>query len=223
MEEPRVRRATRDDLLALAAVLARAFVRDPYFSWLAGEAPERNQRMRDAWHAILRFASAGLRETWTDETRSGAAIWIPPGRESSSVIESVRLFPTYARLTGWGRVRAASAIVELLERRRHVHAPVPHFYLSALGVDPERQGRGIGSAILRPVLARADATATPAYLETATARNVLLYERHGFEVVEELILPGTDVRGWLMLRPPSPASAAPDPAAPDPPSRSESG
>ena len=35
----------------------------------------------------------------------------------------------------------------------------------------------------------------------ATARNVLLYERQGFNVVEELTLPNTDVHGWLMLRP----------------------
>ena len=34
-------------------------------------------------------------------------------------------------------------------------------------------------------------------------RNVLLYERHGFDVVEELILPKTDVHGWLMLRAPA--------------------
>lgn len=223
MEQPIARRATRDDLPALAAVLARAFARDPYFSWLAGEAPERNQRMRDAWHGILRFASAGLSETWTDGARSGAAIWIPPGRAPSSLLDSVRLLPTFARLTGWRRMREASAAVEFLEERRHQYAPAPHYYLSALGVDPERQGQGIGSTLLAPVLEAADATGAEAYLETATARNVLLYERHGFAVVEELLLPRTDIRGWLMLRPPHRASGAADPGAVDPPSRPGSG
>jgi ribosomal protein S18 acetylase RimI-like enzyme len=223
MEEPIARRATRDDLPLLAAVLARAFARDPYFSWLAGDASERNQRMRDGWLGILRFASSGLRETWTDADRSGVAIWIPPGRAPSSMLESLRLLPTFARLTGWGRMREASTVVELLERRRHHHAPTPHFYLSALGVDPDRQGQGVGSALLAPVLRAADSSGTPAYLETATARNVLLYERHGFGVVEELVLPRTDIRGWLMLRPPGAASAAVVPPAADPPSRPGSG
>ena len=223
MEEPIARRATRDDLPALAAVLARAFAHDPYFSWLAGDASERNQRMRDGWLGILRYASAGLRETWTDDDRNGAAIWIPPGRAASSMLDSLRLFPTFARLTGWNRMREASAAVELLERRRQRHAPTPHYYLSALGVDPERQGQGVGSALLAPILRAADAGGTTAYLETATARNVLLYERHGFGVVEELVLPGTDIRGWLMLRPPRSASGDVDPAAVDPPSRPGSG
>ena len=139
------------------------------------------------------------------------------------MFESFRLFPSFTRLTGWSRMREASAAVELLEHRRRAHAPSPHFYLSALGVDPDVQGRGIGSAILEPVLRRADATGAAAYLETATARNVLLYERHGFAVVEELLLPGTDIRGWLMRRPPGPAREEPAPADPDPPSPSGSG
>ena len=197
-----VRRATRADVPHLASVLARAFVRDPFYAYLAGDAPERNQRMRDGWSGIVRFASAGLRETWTTDDRAGVAVWIPPGRKGSSVIDSVRLMPSMARLAGGGRVREVASALEVLERRRHHHVPQPHWYLSVLGVDPERQREGIGSALLRPVLARADADAAVAYLETATAHNVLLYERHGFEVVEELILPKTDIRGWLMTRPP---------------------
>jgi hypothetical protein len=55
---------------------------------------------------------------------------------------------------------------------------------------------------MEPVLEICDRDGVPAYLETAVARNVLLYERAGFEVVEELILPKTDIRGWLMRRSP---------------------
>lgn len=207
-----VRRATHAEIPDLAAVLARAFVRDPFFSYLAGEAAERTQRMRDGWSGILRHASAGLSETWTTDGRAGVALWIPPDRRASSLLDSLRLIPALARLTGWRRLRDASVAIEVLEERRRAHAPTPHYYLSALGVEPELQGTGIGSALIAPTLATADAAGTPAYLETATARNVLLYERHGFDVVEELILPKTDVHGWLMLRAPVTGRA---PAAPE--------
>jgi ribosomal protein S18 acetylase RimI-like enzyme len=223
MPEPPVRRATQAEVPAMAAVLARAFARDPFFSWLAGDAPERNLRMRLGWAGILRHASARLRETWTTDDVAGVAIWLPPGHGASSLLDSLRLTPALARLTGWRRLREVSAATELLEQRRRTHVPAPHWYLSALGVDPDRQRQGIGSALLRIVLDRADADRTPAYLETATARNVLLYERHGFEVVEELILPGTDVRGWLMLRPPEASAAASDRATPGHPSPPGSG
>jgi ribosomal protein S18 acetylase RimI-like enzyme len=209
---PRVRRATRDDIPALAAVLARAFSADPFFRFLAGDAPERAQRMRDGWRGILRFASAGLAATWTTDDLAGAAIWIPPGRGPSSAVDQLRLVRVYGRLIGWRRLRQTGTAIEALDERRRAHAPESHYYLSALGVDPDRQGEGIGSALLSPGLAEADAQGVACYLETATGRNVLLYERHGFDVVEELVLPGTDVHGWLMVRP---ASAAPPAAGPE--------
>lgn len=197
----------------MAAVLARAFARDPFYSYLAGDAPERNLRMRTGWMGILRHASAGLRETWTTADVAGVAVWVPPGRGTSSFLDAVRAVPALARLTGWRRLREVAGAMELLERRRQAHVASPHWYLAALGVEPDRQGRGIGSALLACGLARADAERAPAYLETATARNVLLYERHGFEVVEELLLPRTDIRGWLMLRRPSASVAPTDPGA----------
>lgn len=200
-----VRPATPADIPEMAATLARAFARDSFFAYLAGDAPERNQRMRDGWVGILRHTSDNLSTTYTTDDRTGVALWHPPGYHGASFIGSLRLLPSVVRLAGSvRRLREVSRVVGALEKRRQRHAPEPHFYLSALGVDPDRQGEGIGTALVQPVLDRADAAETIAYLETATARNVLLYERMGFAVIEELILPGTDVHGWLMLRPPNP-------------------
>ena len=188
------------DIPELAGVLTRAFTHDPFYSFLAGDAPERNGRMRDGWEGILRFASAKLAETYTTDDLAGAAVWLPPGYGQPSVIDSLRLTPAMTRLAGWRRIRTVTSAIDALERRRKHHAPGPHFYLSALGVEPDRQGTGLGSALLQPVLDRCRRLRIPAYLETATARNVLLYERLGFGVVEELTIPNSDVRGWLMLR-----------------------
>lgn len=198
-----VRRATAGDIAELAAVLARAFANDPYQLFLAGSAPERNQRIRDGWNGLLRHSSNRLSDTWTTDDHAGVALWYPPGYRGPSFLDSMRLVPSVTRLAGgWRRLRAISRAVAALEERRRHHVPGPHYYLSVLGVEPERQGEGVGTALLRPALVAADERRLPAYLETATARNVLLYERVGFDVVEELTLPGTDIHGWLMRRPP---------------------
>jgi predicted N-acetyltransferase YhbS len=47
-------------------------------------------------------------------------------------------------------------------------------------VVPAAQGRGLGSALRRPVLDRADQAGLPAYLEATSPHNTALYERHGF-------------------------------------------
>jgi len=156
--------------------------------------------MLAGWTGILRYASARLSDTYTTEDRAGVAIWLPPGYHNPPLLDALRLGPAMARLAGWARVRSISNAVSELERRRHRHVPQPHYYLSALGVEPGRQGQGIGTALMRPVLDRCDRDHLPAYLETATDRNLPLYERHGFGVVEELTLPGAGVHGWLMRR-----------------------
>lgn len=56
-----------------------------------------------------------------------------------------------------------------------------HFYL-----DPGIQGRGLGSAVLRTLLERADADGVPVRLNVLQGSDaVRLYERHGFTVEDQ--------------------------------------
>jgi hypothetical protein len=55
------------------------------------------------------------------------------------------------------------------------------------------------------VLERCDRDGVPAYLESSKERNVVLYERHGFRVVEQLRLPKDGPPIWRMWREPAKA------------------
>jgi len=85
--------------------------------------------------------------------------------------------------------------------RKHPRSP-SHWYLYAIGTSSSSQGRGVGSALLRDMLDRIDEERLPAYLESSNIRNVPLYERHGFNVVEEIRLPGGGPAMWRMWREP---------------------
>jgi ribosomal protein S18 acetylase RimI-like enzyme len=78
-----------------------------------------------------------------------------------------------------GRLGALSAGMML---QGSLHPEEPHWYLPWIGVRPEAQGKGVGSALLARGLARADADGLPAYLEATSRRNAALYARYGFEV-----------------------------------------
>jgi GNAT superfamily N-acetyltransferase len=74
----------------------------------------------------------------------------------------------------------------------------------ALGVAPAQQGRGLGRALLQPMLARADAEQVRCYLETFTERNVQFYTKLGFRVLVHDSIPGGGPPFWTMVRLPQP-------------------
>ena len=78
--------------------------------------------------------------------------------------------------------------------------PFKHWFLQAIGVDPQFQGRGYASKLLRPMLSRIDEEGLPCYLETLEGQNVRLYEHFGFKVLEESNVPNTNLTNWAMLR-----------------------
>ena len=102
-------------------------------------------------------------------------------------------------LSPLSRRRFTEAMAWLETQHREVMAE-PHWYLWALGVEPDSQGRGIGTALLQPVLKQAAADGSPCYLETQTERNVRFYRRQGFEVLLDVEVPGIGLRLWCMGR-----------------------
>ena len=69
------------------------------------------------------------------------------------------------------------------------HPEEPHWYLAVIGSDPTVRGGGFGQALMRSRLDRVDAEHAPAYLESSNPVNVPYYERFGFEVTGEMVLP----------------------------------
>jgi ribosomal protein S18 acetylase RimI-like enzyme len=78
----------------------------------------------------------------------------------------------------------------------------PLWILGMVGVDPDRQGQGLGRAVIAPGLVRADAEGAAVFLETQTARNVAFYESLGFDVLGEIDLPNGGPTHWAMRQTP---------------------
>ncbi len=184
-----------------AGVLARAFLNDPFYRYVMPDPDGRPERIGWWMACLVRY---GLRYGVIEvdcAPAAGAAIWLPP---SQPMIDPLRmgsaglvLAPFRLGLTAFRRLLEVDRVWDGLHRRE----PRPHWYLLAIGVDPDRQGQGIGGGLLRSGLARADAAGLPCYLETMTDRDVAFYRKHGFTVVAEGRI-GNGSPFWTMRRPP---------------------
>ncbi|HEV2059894.1 MAG TPA: GNAT family N-acetyltransferase [Solirubrobacteraceae bacterium] len=189
------RKARPEEFGALAEVLAHAFYDDPVTAWFYPDATRRLRHGRRFFAIRLRqLAGHGL--IFTNDDRSGAALWAPPGHWREDFRQSLRMLPMLPVLLPH-IVRSTRAVLEI-ERR---HPVAPHYYLSVVGTDPEKQGGGIASALLAPILHRCDETGTAAYLESSKESNLSFYARHGFAVRERIELPDGPPL-WLMWREP---------------------
>jgi GNAT superfamily N-acetyltransferase len=191
----RLRRAGAEDVGRLKSVMADAFFEDPIFGWMMPDDTKRAARLCRYFAIELRHLVLPRGRVWTTDDLAGAALSLPPGGWRASL--RVTLLEGGAFGAHLSRAARLAAAIE----RRHVREP--HYYVRDVGVLPTMQGKGLGSALLGPTLSRCDREILPAYLEASSERNAALYERLGFQLIDELRVKGSPPLR-LMLRPPDP-------------------
>ncbi len=216
MNAPPLREPTElrgEEEAASGELLARAFDDDPIFVWIEPADAARREFLVPLFTALTRRSrrlAVALAARTADAELAGVSLWKTP--------ELTTLSAEQLAMTGLDRLgdflspaasRRFDAVFHAVDAALAEDVREPVWYLGVLGVEPSLRGRGLGSALMRPLLERADREGLATTLETAKARNLALYARHGFEVLRELPppAPGGPVV-WTMRRPPRPSVGA---------------
>ena len=190
--EPQIRSMSPGELETVCEVIGLAFADNP--STLANVKGDR-AKARKVMREAVRVAKFG--RSWSHALVAvdadkvvgalNAAQWphCQPG-----TLEKIRTAPSMLRIMKGALPRAFTMMT-----RREAHDPhEPHWHIGPVGVMPDLQGRGIGTALLELFLSSTDATGSPTFLETDVDRNVALYENLGFEVVAQEDIIGVSTR-----------------------------
>ncbi len=196
---PEVARAGRGDAAVLVDILTAAFGDEPLLNWWLKQGDAKERARRGFFDHAVRGGVHPKAEFWRFGD-AAAAIWTPPGATAFD-LSPWRTLLVLPRLMSIAGRRGLNRALELGAILTAHHPSEPHAHLVFLGVRPDRQGQGLGSAILKRTLADVDQAHLPAYLETATEANVRLYQRYGFDVSAELRCPPDGPAFWTMLRP----------------------
>ncbi|MFF1713374.1 GNAT family N-acetyltransferase [Streptomyces sp. NPDC058268] len=195
-----IRRAGESDRADVVRLLDEAFRDDPVSSWVFPDAEHRRRR-----HGALMdgFFDLALSEGYVDIAEDGSAValwWSVPAGGDESADEAGEEGPAQLREA----VDPDNARIEEIARLTGEAHPTdrPHQYLHMIGVSPERQGEGLGSALIGAVLERCDREGLHAYLEASNSRSRTLYSRLGFRFTGNAINLPDGPQLWPMWREP---------------------
>ncbi len=176
-----MRHATPLDADTAAAVLAEAFSADPFMTYLWPD-PDRPEYPNPvAVRAFMDTAFAAfipLGHCYVIDDRA-AALWSPPGIEADKAAVG-EIFAEH------GDPAIMETAAPKFAAMHECHPDQPHFYLADIGATDAARGQGLGSALIGRVLDVCDRDGFHAHLDATSRRSRTLYERHGFEVVEEI-------------------------------------
>ena len=191
-----LRTATLEDLPVIVDTAARALGAEAMLRWSFGEERFEERIRRHFRH----YDGENARRGWIRLAADGAgmAVWIPPDAREEH--EAIGPAPpgTENEILGDHADRHAAFWGWIEE-----HQPEePLSYLSHICVAPERQGEGLGTALMHEGLARADRDGVPIWLETSKAANAAYYEGFGFRTVVDENAPEDGPHIWFMRRDP---------------------
>ena len=194
----------RDRLGEVGAVFAASHGRYPTFAHVFPDPARRATARRGFSTATVRAALAAGRvdAAVTGGRLLGVAVWLPPGAFPWSAGRQLRAAPAMLRVLA-AAPAAFPRFMRLGANAARLHPRDPHWNLETMGIVPGAQGRGVGTRLLAPGLARADQDGLACYLTTARRENLRFYGRLGFEVEHDALqlAPGGPT-SWGMRRPP---------------------
>ena len=191
-----------------ATVISAAFYDYPMFTFYFPD-PKRRTRYLPWYLGNVLNCALRYGEVYTTPEISGVLFTLPPGHTRITLWEYVQngflLTPFFLGRKKYAETDECEAFVG--DTHEEIMKGRPHYYLWGLAIDPRHKRAGIGTALLKPVLAKADAAKIPFYLETHDERNVVYYQKFGFTLAKSTVIPKYELPIWCMVR--EPASAQP--------------
>jgi len=181
-----------------AGILSRAFYNDPFYVWIMPNDKKRLNHIHWWMTILLRYTFLYGNIDYSGDHK-GVAMWIGPDNPFPKDIKifsmGMILYPFKIGIRNFLRALDLSGQWS----RGHKKMPARHYYLVVMGVEPEFQGKGIGSDLMQYALKKIDNEKLECYLETVTPEDVKFYEKHNFKVFFNKGF-GIDNHYWLMKR-----------------------
>lgn len=179
-----MRRANYSDKSIILDILARSFDDNKSVNYVVKQDQKRCERIRSLMDYSFNVCNA-FGEVWISDDQQACALILHPDQKRTSLRTLIWDMKLALAVIGLDRVGAVLKRESMIKTK---HPREPFSYLWFIGVNPQRQNKGIGSAFIQDVINECERKKRPIYLETSTEKNLPFYKKFGFEIFHSLDL-----------------------------------
>lgn len=193
-----------DQLTAAARLFARAMENDPLNRYFIPDDQKRRRALELLYSTLIALEPHALVTEGDDMPcaaiveRHGVNAGLP------RIWDMLRYGFSLAACAGLSAIMRMVRYQAFALKLHHKVMTLPHDYVMLLSTDPEHQKQGHAGRLLDKIWIEAGRKGVPVFLETQKEENAAYYQKHGFTMLAETHVPGTDVKHWLLERPVNP-------------------
>ena len=175
-------KAVYSDKNNVVEILANCFDDNKSVNYIIPQDKFRKQRIKRLMQYCFDtcFASGAV---FLSDDKKGCALMILPDKKRltlrSAWLDTKLIFSAIG-LSGIKKTLARERMIKKLQPKE------PLYYLWYIGVHPDHQNAGIGTRLLKEIMEQSKTSKRTICLETSTVKNIPWYEKHGFEIYNQL-------------------------------------
>jgi ribosomal protein S18 acetylase RimI-like enzyme len=177
-----MKRAQHIDRATIVDILVNSFRDNKSVNYIIQQDSKKELRLRrlmEYSHDVCKLSGDVL----ITEDKSGCALIIKPDKKKTSLKAILLDIKFVNNCLGLSNVKKA---MNRESKIKSYHPDGLIYYLWFIGVDPAKQGKGIGSSLLKEVIAEGQKENRIICLETSTLKNIPWYQAFGFTIYQEL-------------------------------------
>ncbi|HKJ43061.1 MAG TPA: GNAT family N-acetyltransferase [Sunxiuqinia sp.] len=170
--------ASYSDKSWIVELLTQAFLDNKSVNYVVKQDAKRHRRIANLMAYSFEICWNWGKVYISDDKKAAVLVLIPQHKKTN--FKAIKL-DVQLVLNAVG-IRKVTKVLSRESKIKKHHPEQPFFYLWFIGVAPEHQQQGIGSALLNEIIRESGRQNYPIYLETSTAENLPFYKKFNFSI-----------------------------------------
>lgn len=176
-----MKKAEYTDKSLVVNILTKSFDDNQSVNYIVQQDSKRPQRITALMDYSFEVCHSFGEVFLSDDRKACALVLFPDQKRTTikSILLDAKLILSCVGLKNIKKTLAREAIIKKIQPKELM------YYLWFIGVDPEYQNTGIGSELLKELIADSKLKQRSIYLETSTLKNLPWYKKFGFNIYHE--------------------------------------